>query len=86
MIGELFRTHTVERNPEVVMHHTRGKPPRSHSSYITKQITGILYRVQPRTAEEMIALRKLKHEVEKFAPAEGDGVLITPNALLKIQS
>ena len=84
MIHEMFRSHTVERNPEVVLLHTCGKPPRS--SYITKQIMGILYRVKPRTAEEMIALRKLKHEVEKFAPAEGDGVLITPNALLKIQS
>jgi hypothetical protein len=44
---------------------------------------GFFHRVFPVDARENSALRMLEHHVDKFAPANGNGILITDEALKK---
>ena len=84
MIGELFPHADPVRDPEVVYLRTRKHQARS--TYLTKRVPGLWYRVKVSTFDELTALRGLAHEKEKFAPAEGEGVLISERAMRKIQS
>jgi hypothetical protein len=40
----------------------------------------------PHSAREVLALQMLEHQVEKFAPATGNGVLITEAAHAKLNA
>lgn len=66
-------------NPQVVI-------PKEHKEKVYYERTarkGPLYKVFPHTAKEVFALQMLEHRVEKFAPADGNGIYITPQALAK---
>lgn len=45
---------------------------------------GKLVRVYPTKARDVFALQMLDHHREKFAPVNGGGVMVTPEALAKI--
>jgi hypothetical protein len=49
-------------------------------------LPGKWWRVQPTDAKEIFALRLLEHRVDKFAPADGHGVLITDQAMRQFRS
>lgn len=49
------------------------------------ELKGTFYKIRPSTAKEVFALQMLEHRVEKFAPAEGNGVLVTAEALAKFK-
>jgi hypothetical protein len=67
-----FRNRTKEKNPMVIMRNTN-----QHSGYTfdEEQAQGVFFRVFP-TQDDYLALCMMQHRVDKFAPAEGDGVLI----------
>ena len=46
-----------------------------------EQKEGVFFRVIPDGIKEINALKILEHRLDKFAPATGDGVLITANAM-----
>ena len=55
-------------------------------SVTTRQIAGTMHLVMPHSAREVLALQMLEHQVEKFAPAIGNGVLITEAAHAKLNA
>jgi hypothetical protein len=52
----------------------------------TTERNDTMHLVMPHTAREVLALQMLEHQVEKFAPAEGNGVLITEAAHRKLNA
>lgn len=58
---------------------------RGMTSYVPKQYKGTLYKIIPTCAKEVFALQMLEHRVEKFAPAEDNGILVTAAALAKFK-
>lgn len=58
-------------------------PGREHA-VTAKRYDGPLHRVCPQTARDVFGLQMLEHQREKFAPAEGSGILVTPTGLEKL--
>ena len=50
----------------------------------TRTLKGPHVRVIPKTAREVLSLQMLEHRREKYAPARGNGVILTPEALERI--
>lgn len=75
----MFDLNTPEANPQVI--YTRDKLGRE--SHEVKRVNGFFYRVFPIDGREIFALRMLEHHKDKFAPASGNGVLITQDAFYK---
>jgi hypothetical protein len=67
-----FRNRTKEKNPIVIM---RNINPHSGYTFDEQIVQGVFFRVFP-TQDDYPALCMMQHRVDKFAPAEGNGVLI----------
>ena len=52
----------------------------------TVQLAGTYHLVMPTNAREVLALQMLEHQIDKFAPAEGNGVLISESAHRKLNA
>lgn len=53
------------------------------TNYNVETMVGKFHRVIPLTAKEISALRLMDHQVDKFAPASGSGVMVSVQALEK---
>ena len=69
----------MEIEPEVIFH----KKNINRESFEEKQLPGVWHRIHPDTSRDVMALRMLEHRREKFAPAHGNGVIISDAALRK---
>jgi hypothetical protein len=49
-------------------------------------VVGKFFRVVPQTPREIAALRLLTHRVDKFAPADGNGAIVSGEALEKFDA
>jgi len=76
----MFSIHTKERSPSVISPRIKG----NRVEWNTTQIDGTLYRVTPTTAREVMALRMLTHREQKYAPAHGNGALISEFAFAQL--
>ena len=47
----------------------------------SKRLRGMWYRVFPVTSTDVFRLQALKHHVDKFTPADGKGMLVSPRAM-----
>lgn len=54
--------------------------------YGTRILHGRFVRVIPETIREVHALQMLDHLQDKFAPAKGDGVILSAEALAKLDA
>ena len=74
----LFTIRRVENNPVVIVgdNYDTNRP-----SFTAKPLVGKFYRVSPTTGREVSALQMLVHQSEKYAPAAGNGVIVTTAAL-----
>ena len=79
----LFPERRVERNPLVVMPKA---DKRSGINWERETITGAFYRVIPQTPREIQVVRMLDHHVDKFAPAVGNGAIVSAAALEKFDA
>jgi len=70
------------KNPEVIYRNTdvNGNP-----TFDSRQIAGEFYRVFPANEHEVNYIEGLAHQSDKFAPAEGNGILVR-TALIDILS
>lgn len=75
-----FEFHTAETNPEVVIRTEK----RGQYCYDTGTIKGEFRRVSPDCIREVHLLQMLEMHHEKFAPAKGNGVLISLSAFEKL--
>lgn len=78
--NSMFPVRVRVRNPEVIMPEDRRE---SSVSYTITTISGEFYRVTPKSPREIFAIQMLEHHRDKFAPAHGDGVILTSEALHK---
>jgi len=83
ILTTLFPERRVERNPLVVMPKA---DKRSGVSWERETLKGSFYRVIPQTPREIQVLRLLDHHVDKFAPAEGNGAIVSAAALAKFDA
>lgn len=77
----MFNVISKELDPEVVIR-TQAKE-RGRYDYDTGIVKGKFLRVKPETSKEVFAIQWMEHHVEKFAPARGEGILITVDAAEK---
>lgn len=77
----MFQILQKVKNPRVL------KPVqlRGIVSYEPHELKGTYYKIIPSNAKAVFALQMLEHRLEKFAPAEGNGVLVTAEALAKFK-
>ena len=73
----LFRDKEVIHNPKVIIR--KDDPLKDDFTFSIKQLEGAFYRVIPSTAKEVFFLQSLPKNVFIYAPAEGDGLIITLN-------
>lgn len=76
----IFLTSKPEKNPEVVHFHEEF----GIEKFDTKFLKGDFYRVHPEGWREIFLLQMLEMRHEKFAPAKGNGVIITKAAFQKL--
>jgi hypothetical protein len=70
------------KNPEVITKHGEG----CKTIFSISKLKGKWHRVIPCTAKDIYAMMMLRHHEEKFAPAEGDGVIISDEAFKKLRA
>ena len=71
----LFKNRELVHNPKVLIR----EDDENDFSFSVKQLEGAFYRVVPKTGREVLFLQSLKKNVFVYAPAEGDGLIITLN-------
>lgn len=74
-----FTIIKIETNPEVIVCVHTG----DRISYEAAIQPGEFCRVMPSSAHQVFALNMLEHHREKFAPAHGNGILVTRAGLDK---
>jgi|TARA_R110000851_G_scaffold68214_3_gene153545 hypothetical protein len=73
----LFRNKELISDPKVII---RKEDYQKNDFYFTiKQLEGAFYRVNPSNAKEVFFLQALPKNVFVYAPAEGNGLIITLN-------
>ena len=78
----IFQIHRRIFRPQVIV---RERTQREDTyKVIERQDTCLL--VSPSNSKEVLALQMLEHQVDKFAPALGNGVLITQEAHRKLNA
>jgi hypothetical protein len=76
----LFPMRRKTKDPLVIVQHGFNLEAIVYNREVVK---GQFFHVYPTTAEEISLLRLLDHRVDKFAPAEGEGVYVRTEALAK---
>ena len=74
-------TQRIKQPTVIIAHRTQ-----IADSVKTVQLAGTYHLVMPHTAREVLALQMLEHQIDKFAPAEGNGVLISESAHRKLNA
>ena len=80
----MFQLHSKLTNPEVIIAVTSLR--NGVDTFERKHIPGVWYRVFPNTQREVMALRLLDHRVDKYAPAEDNGALISESAFEQLKT
>tara|TARA_R100001015_G_C4593666_1_gene148993 strand:+ start:559 stop:792 length:234 start_codon:yes stop_codon:yes gene_type:complete len=73
----LFEDREIVHDPKVIIR--KDNPSKDDFSFSIKQLEGTFYKVIPSTAKEVFFLQSLLKNVFIYAPAEGDGLIITLN-------
>ena len=79
---KIFKLRTLEANPQVIIR----KDMVMGSKFVEHQLKGKYYRVLPRSEKEIYAIAMMTHREDKWAPAKGDGVILTKEIVAKFDS
>jgi len=77
----MFINKTRDRNPIVIVGSAQ-----SSGGVKTKDMKGSFWRVWPINAKEVFAIQMLEHQMEKFAPYNGTGIILTEEACDKFNN
>ena len=75
----LFQERVVENHPKVLLR--QDDPVRNDFTFQVQKRVGKFYRVIPNSAKEVFYLRSLQKGYDYFAPAEGDGLIVSAHAI-----
>ena len=73
-------------NPEVII---KSETSRGTEDFNSHQILGMFYLVnpaEPGQAKEVLAIQMMTHGEDKFAPAKGNGIIVSARALAKLDA
>lgn len=73
----LFKDKELVHDPKVIIR--KDNKSKNDFTFSIKQLDGSFYKVIPSTAKEVFFLQSLPKNIFKYAPAEGDGLIITLN-------
>jgi len=82
---KLFKTRVKLASPADVIV-TDGYKSNGNPNCVGKMLYGQFYLVFPKTSKEVEALMLAEHQVEKFAPERGDGVVVSAQFLKLIDA
>ena len=69
----------LETDPLVIVR--TSEPSAAKYDSKVRRYAGQLARVNVRTGEDLALIRMLRHGIDYFAPANGDGILVNPELL-----
>ena len=69
----------VETDPWIIVR--TSEPSAAKYDSDVRRYAGQLARVNVRTGEDLALIRMLRHGIDYFAPANGDGILVNPELL-----
>jgi len=78
-----FPGRTRSDNPDVII---AGTNRMNNPVYQSKCIHGRFFRVSPQCPQEVYALQMMETRIDKFAPAVGDGIIVSAEALAKLDA
>ena len=76
---KIFQLRTLETNPQVIIR----KDMVTGSKFVEHELKGKYYRVSPCDEKEIHAISMMTHREDKWAPAKGDGVILTKEIVAK---
>jgi hypothetical protein len=71
----------IETDPLVIVR--TSEPSAAKYDSETRKYAGKLARVRPMTGHDVRLMQTLRHGIDYFAPASGDGLLVNPSLLLR---
>lgn len=74
----MFLNKQKDKNPTVIVGSAQ-----STKGLSTEDLKGNFWRVWPTNAKEVFAIQFLEHQLEKFAPHNGTGIILTEEACEK---
>jgi hypothetical protein len=83
-IPRFFADRKEVKDPFII--YPRPELNRDGDVYERRQLDGTYYLVEPSCPMEISFLRLLEHRIEKFAPATGEGIIVSAEALAKIDA
>lgn len=81
---KLFKKRERVHDPIVII--TSGYSAAGTPNPIPIIKVGLHYRVIPSSGKEVRALQMAEHQLDKYAPANGDGVIVTPKFLANLDA
>jgi|ETNvirenome_6_85_1030632.scaffolds.fasta_scaffold00850_7 hypothetical protein len=78
-MSDLFHERVAENNPKVLLR--QDDPVKNDFTFRVQERVGWFYRVIPSSAKDVAYLRSLQKGYDYFAPAEGDGLIVSAHAI-----
>ena len=74
-----FKLRTLEKNPKVIVR----RDLETCSEYVEHELKGQYYRILPFGEKDIYALTMMVHREDKWAPAKGNGIILTKEIVAK---
>ncbi len=78
-MSNLLQNRRVEKNPKVLLR--KDDPLKNDFTFSLQERVGKFYRVVPANARDVAYIRALQKGYDYFAPAEGNGLIISAHAI-----
>ena len=78
-----FPNRQITQNPEVII---KSETLTGQDGFNAEQILGKFYLVSPVDAKEIFAIQNMIHGEDKFAPAKGNGIIVSAAALATLDA
>ncbi len=76
---KFFKFRTLETNPRVIVR----KDMITGSQFVTCHLKGEYYRIMPFGGKDVYAVSMMVHREEKWAPATGNGIILSKEIVAK---
>ena len=78
-MSDILKNRALEKNPKVLFRHD--DPVRNYFTFKVQERVGKFYRVIPSNAKDVAYIRSLQKGYYFFAPAEGNGLIVSAHAI-----
>ena len=78
-MSDILKNRALEKNPKVLFR--QDDPVRNDFTFKVQEWVGKFYRVIPSNAKDVAYIRSLQKGYDFFAPAEGNGLIVSAHAI-----